>query len=212
MQGRDALYYPFHLCSPESLERFLARYDTLHFRDYMAIQLTPMSGTIAAPDRMGDTYPQLLEQGRIAQGHNVSGSFTAEMDARIDRDFKDRDWREIFQLALRHEPRFRRGLAEQGNEQILAPWTPERWIAWAVTIADLRRMSCLKLDPVQAEALEYGLMLLKTSSSLWYTVMLCQRYALEAATDSPAHERLLRRTMVRDGLELQTFLSKSGGE
>ena len=64
MTGRDALYHPFHLCPPESLERFLARYDAIHFRDYMAIQLTPLSGTMAYPDRMGDTYPHLLEEGR----------------------------------------------------------------------------------------------------------------------------------------------------
>ena len=59
---RSGLYYPFHLCSPESLEHFLSRYDTVHFRDYMALQLTPTSGTMAYPDRMGDRHADLLKQ------------------------------------------------------------------------------------------------------------------------------------------------------
>ena len=212
MTGRDALYHPFHLCPPESLERLLARYDAIHFRDYMAIQLTPLSGTMAYPDRMGDTYPHLLEEGRIVQGHNVSGPLSAEMDARIDRDLKDREWREIFHLALRHEPRFRRGFVERNEEKVLAPWMSDRWLAWPVTLADLRQMSRLNLDPERAEALEYGMMMVKTSSALWYTVKLCQRHGLEATTDSPAHDRLLRRIIARDRLELQAFLLKSGSD
>jgi hypothetical protein len=49
-------------------------------------------------------------------------------------------------------------------------------------------------------------MLVKTSAALWYTIGLCQRDALEAATDSPAHDRLLNRILTRDRLPLATYL------
>jgi len=201
---RLGFYYPFHLCSPESLERFLTRYDTVHFRDYMALQLTPTSGTTAAPDRMGDYHAQLLQQGRIAQGHNVSGPLSPEMDRRIDRDLKDREWREMFHLAVRNDVRFQRGLVPEDTE--LTPWLRAAWTEWPITLAEVRQMSRLKLDPERAIALEYGLMLVKTSASLWYTIQLCQQYGFDAITDSPAHDRLLQRMTMRDRIVLQTFL------
>jgi len=49
-------------------------------------------------------------------------------------------------------------------------------------------------------------MLVKTSAALWYTIQFCQRYALEAATDSPAHDRLLKRILTRNQLQLATYL------
>jgi len=202
--GPSAFYYPFHLCARESLERFLARYETVHFRDYMALQLTPTSGTTAYPDRMGDIHVELREQGRIIEGHNVSGPLGPEMDRRVDRDLKDIQWREIFHFALRNDQRFQRGLAEHGTN--LHPWLSERWIQWRATLADIRQMSCLKLEPERAVALEYGLMLVKTSVSLWYTIQLCQKHGTEAVTDSPRHAQLLRRVMARDQISLPTFL------
>ena len=36
-----ALYYPFHLCHERTLERLLKEYSVVHFRDFMALQLTP---------------------------------------------------------------------------------------------------------------------------------------------------------------------------
>ena len=201
---RAGLYYPFHLCTRESLEHFLSRYDTVHFRDFMALQLTPTSGTMAYPDRMGDMHPDLLEQGRIAQGHNVSGPLSQEMDRRIDRDLKDREWREIFHFAARHDARFQRGLAEA--ETAFEPWLPERWGHWQVTLADIRQMSRLKLDPERAIALEYGLMLVKTSVSLWHTIQLCQKHTMDAITDSARHDQLLQRTLKRDHMPLPTYL------
>ncbi len=190
--GRLGFYYPFHLCSPESLERFLTRYDSVHFRDYMALQLTPTSGTTAAPDRMGDYHAALLQQGRIAQGR------------RIDRDLKDREWREMFHLAVRNDVRFQRGLVPEDTE--LTPWLRAAWTEWPITLAEVRQMSRLKLDPERAIALEYGRMLVKTSASLWYTIQLCQQYGFDAITDSPAHDRLLQRMTMRDRIVLQTFL------
>jgi len=173
----------------------------------MAIQLTPTSGTTAHPDRMGDAHADLLEQGRIVQGYNVSGPLSPETDRRVNLDLQDREWREIFHFALRDDARFRRGFAEQSqDERAFRPLLPERWIAWPITLAEVRQMSLLKLNPERAIAFEYGLMMVKTSASLWYTIQLCQRHTLEAATDSPSHDRLLRRIMTRDRITLSTFL------
>lgn len=204
MTIRSGLYYPFHLCPPDSLEHFLSRYDTVHFRDYMALQLTPTSGTIAHSDRMGDRHPNLLERGRIVQGHHVSGPLSAEMDRRVDRDLQDGEWRELFQFALRNDLRFQRGLAEQSAS--FDPWMPDRWTQWRVTLADIRRMSCLRLDPDHAISLAYGLMLVTTSASLWHTIRLCQQHSLDAITDSLRHDHLLQRSMKRDRMPLPTYL------
>ena len=170
----------------------------------MTLQLTPTSGITAYPDHMGDSHPEFLKQGRIVQGYNVSGRLSPEMDRRIDRDFNDHAWREIFHLALRDDARFQRGLAPAGTN--FSPWLPNRWIEWPITLAEVRQMSMLKLDPERAIFLEYGLMLVKTSASLWYTIQICQQHEFEAATDSVAHARLLQRVMARDRISLRTFL------
>jgi hypothetical protein len=206
------LYYPYHLCSRDSLERLLARYELVHFRDYMAMQLTPTSGTMAHPDRMSDSYPDLSAQDRIVEGHNVSGPLSAELERRLDRDFRDRDWREIFQLAVRHERRFRHGLVGRGDEEYFRPWLAESWASVPITLADIRQMSYLKLNAEPERVFNYGTMLLNTSAALWYTIQLCQRYALEAVTDSPAHDRLLRRILLRDRIELRACLLKPKDE
>src|SRR5437879_13788538 len=96
-----ALYYPFHLCSRESLEHLLSAYALVHFRDYMALQLTPMCGTMAFPDRISDQYPDLYASGRIVQGHYVSGGISADKGRRLEGDVGDRDWGERVSSALR---------------------------------------------------------------------------------------------------------------
>jgi len=159
---------------------------------------------MAHPDRMGDTHADLLERGRIIQGHNVSGPLSPEMDRRIDRDLKDHEWREIFHFAVRNDIRFQRGLAEPGAA--FDPWMPERWTHWRATLADIRQMSCLKLDPERAVSLEYGLMLVKTSVSLWHTIQLCQRHGMDAITDSVRHDQLLQHIIKRDRMPLPTYL------
>jgi len=126
------------------------------------------------------------------------------MDGRIDRDLKDREWREIFHFAVRNDVRFQRGLVPE--DTALTPWLRASWTEWPVTLAEVRQMSRLKLDPERAIALEYGLMLVKTSASLWYTIQLCQQYGLDAITDSVAHDRLLHRMKIRDRIAVQTFL------
>src|SRR3989454_7073228 len=88
----------------------------------------------------------------------------------------------------------------------LTPWLRAAWTEWPITLAEVRQMSRLKLDPERAIALEYGLMLVKTSASLWYTIQLCQQYGFDVITDSPAHDRLLQRMTMRDRIVLQTFL------
>lgn len=212
MTGRSSLYYPFHLCDRETLERLLTRYEVVHFRDFMALQLTPMFGTTAYPDRMGDFHPDLLERGRIVQEHNVSGPLSSETGRRVDRDLQDHEWREIFHFALRDDARFRRGFAEPGqDDSVFRPLLPDRWIAWPITLADIRQMSCLKLSPERGTAFEYGLMMVKTSASLWYTIQLCQRLTLDAVTDSPSHDRLLRRILTRDRIGLTTDLLRRDG-
>ncbi|MCZ6798878.1 MAG: hypothetical protein O7F12_00165, partial [Nitrospirae bacterium] len=69
----NALFYPFHLCHEQTLHILLVDFEHIHFRDFMALQLTPLMGTTAFPDRMGDYYPNLLKKGRLIQGHSVSG-------------------------------------------------------------------------------------------------------------------------------------------
>ena len=65
----DALFYPFHLCHEKTLRGLLQKFHAIHFRDFMALQLTPLTGMTAFPDRMGDYYPEELEAGNIVQGH-----------------------------------------------------------------------------------------------------------------------------------------------
>jgi hypothetical protein len=202
---RSAFYYPFHLCPRETLEHLFSRYALVHFRDYMALQLTPMCGTMAFPDRISDLYPNLYAPGRIVQGHNVSGPISAEMGGQIDGDLADRDWRQMFHSALRDEPRFRRGFDDLGADAALfASWLAPEWAVYPMSLAEVRQLSGRKHDPERA--FEYGMMLVKTSAALWYTIQLCQRHALEAATDSPAHNNLLKQILTREHLQLATYL------
>ena len=97
----DALFYPFHLCHAETLHRLLARFYRVHFRDYMALQLTPFSGTTAYADRMGGTFPDLMAAGRIVQGYAVSGPLTEASRLALDHDLADALWRHRFHRLLR---------------------------------------------------------------------------------------------------------------
>jgi hypothetical protein len=201
-----ALFYPFHLCSRETLEHLLARYAVVHFRDYMALQLTPMSGTTAFLDRMSDHCPDLYGQGRIVQGHSVSGPVSAETGARIDRDLADREWRQIFHSALQYDRVFQRGFTGLGVDETAVQWRHDHWQVCPVSLAEVRQRSCLKLDADLAAAFEYGMMLVKTSAALWYSIQLCQQHTLEAATDSAVYDRLLKRILIRERLQLPTYL------
>jgi hypothetical protein len=61
----QALYYPFHLCSRDTFDALTRHFHTVHFRDYMAVQLTPFFGTTAFRDRMGDEHPEWSLAGII---------------------------------------------------------------------------------------------------------------------------------------------------
>ena len=106
----NALYYPFHLCHERTLQRLLVDCQIVHFRDFMALQLTPMMGTTAFPDRMGDYHPELLKVGRIVQGHDVSGAMAPETVYAVNRDLADAQWRKYFQDFILNDRRFQRGL------------------------------------------------------------------------------------------------------
>ena len=50
------------------LARLLTRFATVHFRDFMALQLTPMSGITAFQDRMGMSFPAIVASGHTQVG------------------------------------------------------------------------------------------------------------------------------------------------
>jgi len=100
LRAPHALFYPFHLCHPDTLARLLTRFASVHFRDFMALQLTPMSGMTAFQERMGLSFPDLVEAGRLVQGYDVSGPLPPAVAAAVDRDLQDPLWRAIFHMAL----------------------------------------------------------------------------------------------------------------
>lgn len=208
---RRALYYPFHLCAEQTLHRLLKEYSSVHFRDYMALQVTKMSGTTAYMDRMGQLHPELVQSGRIVQGYSVSGPLDGDAIAAVDRDLADGSWRAGFHRALMEDRRFQRGLFDLshgvriGSTTVAGPAAllrllEESWSLRPYTMQDLRRMSLGRLSLEQGYDYEYALALVKTAAALLYTLRLCGRHGLEAVTDSAAHFQLLERTCARDNL------------
>jgi hypothetical protein len=204
----NALFYPFHLCHERTLHQLLANFSQVHFRDYMAIQVSPFFGTTAYPDRMGDTYPDLCAQGRLVQGYPVSGALSEETIAAVNRDLSDSPWRDLFHNALLHNHRFQKGLFAP------LPWASfldERMRTHPFTHAEIRNMSRVRQTGKDADAFDYGLALLKTSAALVYTVQLAAEHRLAVATDSPAHFALLARTAERDRVTLENFFIERPG-
>ncbi len=218
----DALYYPFHLCHEQTLERLLQKYSRIHFRDFMAVQLTPLMGTAAFPDRMGDYYPDVLKSGRIVQGHQVSGPLSSAMITVVNRDAADPLWRSIFHKALKYDRSFQRGLVafSQDNQgRSTVPADPETLSALQqperehtpYTVEILQAMSGRRMSEQENLEWEYGLGLVKTSAALQYTIQLCRQLDLNAVTDSAAHHQLLARTCQRDALDLSNEYVKREG-
>lgn len=218
----DALFYPFHLCHAETLTRLLARFPRVHFRDYMALQLSPLTGTTAFSDRMGGRFPELVANGRLVQGYNVSGPLSEEARAAVDRDLYDRPWRTLFHEALREDRRFQRGLFDPshsmtiGVDVVPGPAALLRLMQrdfldsdW--TVKDLQTLSGQRLTGITAYRFEYGLALVKTAAALYYTVRLAQTHRLAAVTDSPAHFQLLGRTLNREEIALSNQLILRSG-
>jgi hypothetical protein len=203
------LFYPFHLCHSETLARLLTRFITIHFRDFMALQLTPMSGMTAFQDRMGMGFPDLIESGRLVQGYNVSGPLRPSVPAAVDRDLHDPLWRSHFHSALCRDRRFQRGLFEPshslriGDSLVPGPAALLRLMddSFREHAYDLDRVRALSTRSVTLEEgyhYEYGLALVKTSASLVYTQTLAQAHQLQPVTDSPAHFSLYAQSCTRE--------------
>ncbi|MBD0315556.1 MAG: hypothetical protein ICV75_02600 [Nitrospiraceae bacterium] len=212
MPATDVLFYPFHLCHDRTLHQLLETFTRVHFRDYMALQLSPFFGTTAYPDRMGDTHRDLLAAGRLVQGYHVSGTLPAQIAGDVDRDFSDFEWRVLFHAALHSDPRFRIGLFGTSPETPHRQPIPAdgRFKTHPFTVAQLSQMSLVP-DSQHDAAFGYGLALLKTASALVYTVHLASKHALAVATDSFTHYALLSRSIGRDGVRLENrFIDRTG--
>jgi hypothetical protein len=211
--SRNVLFYPFHLCAPRTLEALLAQYSSIHFRDYMALRLTPLMGTMAYQDRMGDDHPALVESGRLVQGYPVSGFLNEAATASVDRDLGDPRWRALFHDALRNDRRFQRGLFDlthsmrigqtivPGPAALLRLLEAGRAVS-PCTVALVQSLASPSINLEEAYEFEYGLALLKTSAAQVYTIRLAQSQNLLPVTDSHSHYALLRQTLTREGLDI----------
>lgn len=207
--GPHALFYPFHLCHPDTLARLLTRFATVHFRDFMALQLTPMSGMTAFQDRMGMSFPDLIESGRLVQGYDVSGPLPHTVAAAIDRDLHDPRWRACFHTAFRLNRRLQRGLFEPSHSlriggglvpgaAALLHLMDDSFKQRAYDLGRVRALSKRSLTLEEGYHFEYGLALVKTSASLVYTQTLALAHQLQPVTDSPAHFTLYAQSCVRE--------------
>jgi hypothetical protein len=207
--GPHALYYPFHLCHPETVGRLLARFATIHFRDFMSLQLSPMAGVTAFHDRMGADFPELVANGRLVQGYDVSGPLANDLVADIDRDLSDRTWRRLFHQALCHDRRFQRGLfgaahsMQIGNTTVpgaaaLLNLTKAAFQEHPFSVREIQELSSASPTLKPGYRLEYGVALIKTSASLMYTDRLAHTHHLQTATDSLVHFALFEHAKRRD--------------
>lgn len=188
----------------------------------MALQLTPLMGTTAFPDRMADYFPELFKDGRIAQGHILNGMMNQEVCDAVNRDLADAHWRSCFHEALKHNNRFQHGLFD--SDQIPKPeqehteqhstlknLTQDNWMQEPYTIEHVKTLSRTAHRSETGPLFEYGWALTITSASLVYTIQLCQTQHLTAATDSSAHFQLLTATCQRDRIDLaNTCLKREG--
>lgn len=208
------LFYPFHLCHEKTLNRLLSDYDTAHFKDFLSIQLTPMVGTTAFGDRMGDYYPQFLTSGQIVQGHSVSGPLSSSITHMIDEDLVDSEWRKTFHRSLERDRRFQEGLFGLSKDpgirkdsktglECINNLIQDMWKAHAFSVRSIQHLS--KTTPTRGTLCEfdYGFSLLKTSASLAYTYQLACQFNLQPVTDSFSHFLLLQQTFRRKGYRVE---------
>ena len=218
----SALFYPFHLCHEITLQQLLMDYQQVHFRDYMALRLSPMMGTVAYQDRMGDEYPKLLESGRIVQGHNVSGSMSSETLRAVNRDLTDATWRSCFHEAVRRDRQFQRGVVtfaqdNQGRStspvdvhELIELQKAEREVV-PYSVEWVKALSGKRLSQEDTYHYDYGFALIKTAASLIYTIQLCHQLNLVAVTDSASHHQLLTIKCQRDSIVLTNNCIKREG-
>jgi hypothetical protein len=182
----------------------------------MALQISPMSGTTAYMDRMGDRHGDLVKDGRIVQGYHVSGPLDVEMVASVNRDLADPAWRSQFHRALTDDRRFQRALFDLSHAMVIGgsavpgPAALLRLIEderarRPVSVQGLQGMSRRRLALEEGYDCEYALALVKTSAALAYTIKLSLQHKLDAVTDSESHFLLLERTKLRDG---QAFVNR----
>lgn len=213
----DTLFYPFHLCHAETLRRLLARFHRIHFRDYMALQLSPFSGTTAYADRMGGMFPELVTAGRLVQSYNVSGPLNDAGRLSIDRDLADIRWRRLFHQAIREDRRFQRGLFDPthamtvGRDVMPGPAAllrlmHEEFLHLPFTVDAVQQLSRQRLTGHEAFCFEYSLALVKTAAAQHYTIHLADIHHLTVSTDSPAHFQLLSRSLDRENQRLSNHL------
>jgi len=216
----DALYYPFHLCHGRTLELLLKEYAIVHFRDFMALRLTSFMGTTAFPDRMGDYYPQLLEAGRIIQGHNVSGTLHPDAMAAVDQDLADPTWRSIFHEALSDDYRFQRTLFDESDIQkrgdslessSLPTFGTTDWQERSFSVESVKVLSHQSLPHADDPVFEYGWALVKASAALAYTIQLCHQLHVGAVTDSVSYHRLFTQSCRRKQIEIPHSCIKREG-
>ncbi len=221
MTRPGVLFYPFHLCHERTLQWLLERYEQVHFRDYMAIQVSPFCGTTAFPERMGDSFPDLLTSARLVQGYNVSGSLNPETCAAVDCDLTDSTWRRLFHRALVENRRFQRGLfdgaditgrdkAGADEPALMVRLKDVSFETTPFTVAGIRDLSRRRPIGTEADLFDYGLALLKTSASLVYTIQLATAGPLAVATDSRAHFTLLARVVERTGVTIENRWVEQG--
>ncbi len=222
LRASHALFYPFHLCHPETLARLLTRFITVHFRDFMALQLTPLSGMTAFQERMGMNYPHLIESGRLVQGYDVSGPLLPSVAVAVDRDLRDPLWRARFHTSFRWDRRLQRGLFEPSHSLRIGDSLVPSPAALLQLMDDSFRRYRFDLDRVRALSkpgltleesyhFEYGLALVKTSASLVYTQTLARTHHLQPVTDSPAHFSLYARSCDRENWPRTNYLLLRSG-
>ncbi len=221
MTRSGVLFYPFHLCHERTLQWLLERYGQVHFRDYMAIQVSPFCGTTAFPERMGDSFPDLLTNKRLVQGYHVSGPLNLDTCAAVDRDLADSTWRALFHRALVENRRFQRGLfdgadiTERNKDGAAEPALMARlkdvsFETAPFTVAGIRELSQRRPIGRDTDLFDYGLALLKTSASLVYTIQLATAGQLAVATDSRAHFALLTQFVERTGVTIENRSIEQG--
>jgi len=168
-----------------------------------------MSGMTAFQDRMGMTFPDLIESGRLVQGYDVSGPLSQTMAAAVDRDLHDPVWRTVFHRALCQDRRFQRGLFEPshslriGKSLVPGPAALLHLMdhSYRQQDYDLDRVRALSKKTLALEEgyhFEYGLALVKTSASLVYTQTLALAHQLQPVTDSPSHFALYEQSCIRE--------------
>jgi len=175
----------------------------------MALQLTPMSGMTAFQERMGLSFPDLIESGRLVQGYDVSGPLSSTVAAAIDRDLHYSLWRTRFHHALCRDRRFQRGLFEPSHSLRIGDRLVPGPAALLRLMDDSFGQQAYNLDAVRALSksgvtlddgyhFEYGLALVKTSASLVYTQTLALAHQIQPVTDSPSHFALYAQSCLRE--------------